>query len=309
MDADAWDERYAASELVWSAGPNRFVEAECADLAPGRVLDLAAGEGRNAIWLARRGSPARPSTSRRWRSTRAARSLATPTSSGCAPTRPPGPPTTATTWWWWPTSSSSRAERRAAVRNALRVPGDGRHPAGHRPRLQQPDRRDRQAPGRERPYAAEDVLDDLAVGGISTSSAPGASSARCQRRRGFGNCARFARAVGAAWLASPRDPDPAPGLRVRGPTRARSRPPRRAGGHRGGGVVARRPAAQRVRRPALHPCLVGAGVHPRRAPACEPRGRDPRPPGPDRARGQPGRRRTACCGSRRRTCSPSTPPG
>ena len=36
MDAEAWDERYAATELVWSAGPNQFVEAECADLAPGR---------------------------------------------------------------------------------------------------------------------------------------------------------------------------------------------------------------------------------------------------------------------------------
>lgn len=55
MDAKAWDERYAASELVWSVGPNQFVEAECADLPPGRALDLAAGEGRNAIWLARRG--------------------------------------------------------------------------------------------------------------------------------------------------------------------------------------------------------------------------------------------------------------
>ena len=55
MDAEAWDERYAASELVWSAGPNQFVEAECADLPPGRALDLAAGEGRNAIWLAQRG--------------------------------------------------------------------------------------------------------------------------------------------------------------------------------------------------------------------------------------------------------------
>lgn len=55
MDADAWDERYAASDLVWSAEPNRFVEAELADLSPGRALDLAAGEGRNAIWLARRG--------------------------------------------------------------------------------------------------------------------------------------------------------------------------------------------------------------------------------------------------------------
>ncbi len=55
MDAEAWDERYAATELVWSAGPNQFVEAECADLPPGSALDLAAGEGRNAIWLARRG--------------------------------------------------------------------------------------------------------------------------------------------------------------------------------------------------------------------------------------------------------------
>ncbi|MGH3307996.1 MAG: class I SAM-dependent methyltransferase, partial [Nocardioides sp.] len=36
-------------------GPNQFVEAECADLPPGRALDLAAGEGRNAIWLAGRG--------------------------------------------------------------------------------------------------------------------------------------------------------------------------------------------------------------------------------------------------------------
>lgn len=55
MDARTWDERYAASELVWSRGPNQFVEAECADLPPGRAVDLAAGEGRNAIWLARRG--------------------------------------------------------------------------------------------------------------------------------------------------------------------------------------------------------------------------------------------------------------
>lgn len=55
MDADAWDERYAASELVWSAEPNQFVAQECADLQPGRAVDLAAGEGRNAIWLARLG--------------------------------------------------------------------------------------------------------------------------------------------------------------------------------------------------------------------------------------------------------------
>jgi len=55
MDARAWDERYAASELVWSARPNQFVESELADLVPGRALDLACGEGRNALWLAERG--------------------------------------------------------------------------------------------------------------------------------------------------------------------------------------------------------------------------------------------------------------
>jgi SAM-dependent methyltransferase len=55
VDAAEWDERYRASELVWSAGPNQFVEAELAGLPPGRALDLAAGEGRNAIWLARQG--------------------------------------------------------------------------------------------------------------------------------------------------------------------------------------------------------------------------------------------------------------
>lgn len=55
MDADEWNERYRASDLVWSAGPNQFVEAELRGLPPGRALDLAAGEGRNAIWLARQG--------------------------------------------------------------------------------------------------------------------------------------------------------------------------------------------------------------------------------------------------------------
>lgn len=55
MDAHAWDARYADSDLVWSAEPNQFVARECADLPPGTALDLAAGEGRNAIWLARQG--------------------------------------------------------------------------------------------------------------------------------------------------------------------------------------------------------------------------------------------------------------
>lgn len=52
MDSDAWDERYAVSELVWSATPNQFVAEALAAAQPGRGLDLAAGEGRNALWLA-----------------------------------------------------------------------------------------------------------------------------------------------------------------------------------------------------------------------------------------------------------------
>lgn len=55
MDARAWDERYAGTELVWSSGPNRFVENEVAGLPAGRAVDLAAGEGRNALWLAEQG--------------------------------------------------------------------------------------------------------------------------------------------------------------------------------------------------------------------------------------------------------------
>ena len=52
MDATAWNQRYADKELVWSATPNQFVASELVGLAPGRAVDLAAGEGRNALWLA-----------------------------------------------------------------------------------------------------------------------------------------------------------------------------------------------------------------------------------------------------------------
>lgn len=55
MDAETWNERYAATELVWSAGPNAFVAEQLADHPRGRALDVAAGEGRNAIWLAEQG--------------------------------------------------------------------------------------------------------------------------------------------------------------------------------------------------------------------------------------------------------------
>ena len=55
MDAHEWDQRYQEQELVWGVEPNRFVVEVVADLPPGRALDVAAGEGRNAVWLAEQG--------------------------------------------------------------------------------------------------------------------------------------------------------------------------------------------------------------------------------------------------------------
>jgi SAM-dependent methyltransferase len=55
VDADAWDQRYAAAERVWSVEPNVWLAGVARDLPPGRALDLACGEGRNAVWLAGRG--------------------------------------------------------------------------------------------------------------------------------------------------------------------------------------------------------------------------------------------------------------
>lgn len=55
MEAADWDARYAAADLVWPAAPNAVLARETAGLQPGRALDLASGEGRNAIWLAQRG--------------------------------------------------------------------------------------------------------------------------------------------------------------------------------------------------------------------------------------------------------------
>lgn len=55
MDRDDWNRRYETSELVWTAEPNQLLVAEVAGLPPGRALDLGAGEGRNAVWLAQQG--------------------------------------------------------------------------------------------------------------------------------------------------------------------------------------------------------------------------------------------------------------
>jgi SAM-dependent methyltransferase len=55
VDRYQWDERYAGDELVWTSTPNQFLVSEVLGLPPGRAVDLACGEGRNAVWLAEQG--------------------------------------------------------------------------------------------------------------------------------------------------------------------------------------------------------------------------------------------------------------
>jgi len=55
MDAADWDARYSGADLVWSAGPNVWVRELCTPMPPGHALDLAAGEGRNGLWLVEQG--------------------------------------------------------------------------------------------------------------------------------------------------------------------------------------------------------------------------------------------------------------
>lgn len=54
VQAADWDQRYAENRQ-WSAEPNALVAELLADLPPGDAVDLAAGEGRHALWLAARG--------------------------------------------------------------------------------------------------------------------------------------------------------------------------------------------------------------------------------------------------------------
>jgi SAM-dependent methyltransferase len=53
IEAD-WDHRYAG-ERMWSGNPNGTLVHEIGDLTAGRALDVGAGEGGDAIWLAEQG--------------------------------------------------------------------------------------------------------------------------------------------------------------------------------------------------------------------------------------------------------------
>lgn len=47
-----WNNRYSSDEFVYGTEPNEFFRSEINKLPPGRLLTLAAGEGRNGIYAA-----------------------------------------------------------------------------------------------------------------------------------------------------------------------------------------------------------------------------------------------------------------
>jgi SAM-dependent methyltransferase len=52
---EIWDERHSARDPIESHEPDPTLAEVAGALAPGRAIDLAAGDGRNAIWLAAKG--------------------------------------------------------------------------------------------------------------------------------------------------------------------------------------------------------------------------------------------------------------
>lgn len=57
MDSNTWDQKYSTEEFIYTKVENRFVVEFCKDLdgTGKRAIDLAGGEGRNSVWLAKRG--------------------------------------------------------------------------------------------------------------------------------------------------------------------------------------------------------------------------------------------------------------
>lgn len=55
MGQSVWDERYQGAEFAYGTAPNEFLRDQMAHLATGKILCLAEGEGRNAVYLAEHG--------------------------------------------------------------------------------------------------------------------------------------------------------------------------------------------------------------------------------------------------------------
>jgi SAM-dependent methyltransferase len=50
-----WDERYSTEEYAYGTNPNEFLVGKFSYIPKGKVLSLAEGEGRNAVFLAKQG--------------------------------------------------------------------------------------------------------------------------------------------------------------------------------------------------------------------------------------------------------------
>lgn len=55
VSSDYWDKKYEIEDFLYTKVENRFVVEYCTPLKPGRAIDLAGGEGRNSVWLAKQG--------------------------------------------------------------------------------------------------------------------------------------------------------------------------------------------------------------------------------------------------------------
>jgi hypothetical protein len=55
VDKAFWDSKYSVDEYVYTKDVNRFVKEHLSDLAPGKMIDLAGGEGRNTVFFAQKG--------------------------------------------------------------------------------------------------------------------------------------------------------------------------------------------------------------------------------------------------------------
>jgi SAM-dependent methyltransferase len=95
-DSQAWDARYDAQPWMFGQAPNRYLESLSPRLpAQGRALALGDGEGRNGLWLARRGLAV---TAVDWSATGMARAAARATAEGI----PLRTETADLTCWPWP---------------------------------------------------------------------------------------------------------------------------------------------------------------------------------------------------------------
>lgn len=52
MSTEFWNDRYKSADYAYGREPNEFLKAEAHRIPKGRVLCLAEGEGRNAVFLA-----------------------------------------------------------------------------------------------------------------------------------------------------------------------------------------------------------------------------------------------------------------